>query len=62
LCGGCHIPRTDTFGAKNSRRWDAEPLRCHACEARDRKAKVWANDENADTSGMYFSVVESTDD
>ncbi len=42
--------------------YTAEPLRCHACEARDHAAQEWGRDENASTHGLFFAVHADEDD
>lgn len=53
-CDGCGLPREDSMSADLEFGWVAEPVRCHACATRDRKARSWG--ENADASGIRWVV------
>jgi hypothetical protein len=55
LCPGCGNPKHESFAADGPN-YEAEAWRCRACEARDKKASIWARDEHADTSGIYFVI------
>lgn len=62
LCpGGCGYPKVESMDVANESRYDAVAVRCFACEARDKAGKKWATDENSDTAGLLFSVVEDAD-
>lgn len=61
LCSGCGRPRHETFDPANEQAYEAEAQRCHACATRDRKTTMWREDENADTSGVYFAIHERDD-
>jgi hypothetical protein len=59
LCSGCGNPRHESFAVENSDAYTAEPLRCHACAARERKA--WYRNKNKDANdppnfGEFYSV------
>ena len=41
--------------------YQATPIRCRACEAREALAAQWQRDEHADTHGIKFSVTERRD-
>ena len=56
LCAGCGLPRHETMHPDNERAYDAEPLKCHACAARERKGKAINGQENFDASGIYVAV------
>ena len=38
-CPGCHHPRAETMDPANEFSYEAEPVRCHACAARDRASR-----------------------
>lgn len=61
LCSGCGNPKAECFDPKNEDDYEAEPLRCHACATRDRKAKLVGSDEHADASGLYFAVTRDNE-
>jgi len=61
LCSGCGLPRHETMTPAAEFLFAAEPVRCHACAARERKAKVVHGDEHADTAGLYFVVEREGD-
>lgn len=44
LCSGCGHSMQDTFNAALQHKWLAEnPVRCHACTARSRKAEQYSD-------------------
>lgn len=55
LCPGCGKPRDECFAADGPH-YEAVPLRCRACEARDVAARNFA--ETGSNAGMYFAVKE----
>ena len=63
LCG-CGHPRSETFTEDAERQYEAKALKCHACAERDRLARKWRDDENANPAGLYFAVsrVDEDDD
>ena len=59
LCGGCGMPRDESFDPANDDHYDAEPFTCHACAARDRKA--WNREQGRATGappdfGVYYAI------
>ena len=38
-CPGCHHPRAESMDPEHEFDWVAEPIRCHACASRDRRAR-----------------------
>lgn len=58
LCPGCGHPRHETFGPENRDKFDAEAHQCHACEVKQRKQRIWTQDENYDSDGIYIVAVE----
>ena len=44
---------------ENASKYDAEAVRCFACEARDRLAHRMSKDKNASTDGLYFVTRET---
>lgn len=57
-CSGCGQPRDESFAKEHSFSYEVEPLRCHACAARERRAHV--DNENRspgnETYGTYYAV------
>jgi hypothetical protein len=39
-CPGCQHPRSESMDPAHEFDWVADPVRCHACAARDRAARV----------------------
>lgn len=54
-CSGCGQPRSESFDPKGPD-YEATPLRCRACEAREAKAAAWQRDEHAQLHGIKFAV------
>lgn len=54
-CPGCDHYRDETFDRENFNRWDAEPVVCHACQARDQAARAWQQNKK-DSDGLYWSM------
>jgi hypothetical protein len=52
----CGFSREESFAPENEDAYSADTLRCHACAARDRVAREWAQDEHADPAGIFYSV------
>ena len=42
--------------------YQATPLRCRACEAREAMKAKWQRDEHTDSHGIKFAVNERRDD
>jgi hypothetical protein len=59
-CPGCGLSREDTMAVEADDAYAAEPIRCHACAARDRASKSFAQGGEGmaagDTAGLYFTV------
>lgn len=59
LCSGCGLPRDETMAADGPN-YEAEPLRCKACEARTVAARKFTNDDGAvgagDPAGLMIAV------
>jgi len=54
LCPGCGQPRDECM-SPDGPTYDAEALRCAACEAKDTKAREFSSGGGS-TAGMYFAV------
>lgn len=62
-CSGCGLPRDETMAKENQFVYVSEPIRCHACAARDREAQRFHGikpDPKAvsDSAGIRFLVKE----
>ncbi len=62
LCSGCGSPRVESFDPVNERRYEAHVLKCHACAARDGKARVVRDNNDSNVSGLYFAATLKPDD
>ena len=60
LCTGCKHPKDETFQKDKANAYDAEPVACHACQARDRAVKAFRHDKG-DEDGV-FSVVRDREE
>lgn len=58
LCSGCGHPRAESFDPKNAFEYDAEPLQCHACKARDERAAARNKKPNTDHAGIYYAITK----
>ena len=58
LCVGCASLRAESFDPSGPE-YVVDALRCRACEAREQAAQSWRDDEQADSSGIYFTVTEA---
>lgn len=58
LCSRCKLPRSETTKRENDGAYRARPVRCFACQELDHAAADWAKDENSDTAGLMFAIVE----
>lgn len=55
LCSGCGQPMHETMDPDNERRWLADlPIRCHACTAREKRAKEY--DEATAPGALRYPV------
>lgn len=58
LCPGCGLPRDETMAKERQFDfYDARAVRCHACAARDRKARQFTKQDH-DDAGLYFVAKE----
>lgn len=53
LCPGCGLPRDETMRKEHQNHYEGGVLRCHACAARDRRAKEYTKGEH-DDAGLFF--------
>ncbi len=58
-CDGCGHPRSESMAREAEDGYRAEPIRCHACAARDRKARGMG--EHFDDAGIRWSIVRRDD-
>ena len=54
LCSGCGTPRDESMD-EHGPAYEAEPLRCRACEARDMASRRFT-EADGDTAGLFFTV------
>lgn len=59
LCSGCRFPRSVSFDQDADVAYEGVALRCFACEAREKQASRWRDDENSRSEGVYFVVQEA---
>lgn len=50
----CGRPLTESMARENQYKYEVEPIRCHACKAREDAAAQYAKREGADTAGLMF--------
>jgi len=58
------LPRDETFHPSTDDRYDATPMQCHACAARDRKAYNQSANRDPEAPppfGMYIAVTPEID-
>lgn len=61
-CSGCGLPRDEVWpeDSDSSRELDgvfySEPMKCKACEARDRAKQRYESNEHKDTAGIFFPI------
>ena len=60
LCGECHRPLAETMSPEADDAYDTVVLRCHACAARDRAGRKFAQDEHADVAGLRIAITDGT--
>ena len=58
LCVGCSKPRHETMDPANEEAYKAVPIVCFACATRERMARNDAQNENTDTAGRYYAIVD----
>ena len=56
-CSGCGLPRDETMRTEAQFLYSSEPIRCHACAARDRAAHDFTRGEH-DDAGILFTIEE----
>lgn len=57
-CPGCGHHRDESMDIDHAGNfYDAEPVTCHACAARDRAQKAH-RDQNGDQAGVYWRITE----
>lgn len=56
-CPGCGLPRDETFDIERANAWDAEPMACNACLARDRAARAY-HEKHGEQLGLYWRIFE----
>lgn len=56
-CPGCGHSRSETFDPERVNAYKAEPLVCHACQARDQAVRKFRKDKG-DEDGAYWVVRE----
>lgn len=56
-CSGCGHHRDESMAVGQDQAYDAEPIVCHACAARDRAVKA-GHDKHLDTAGIYWRIKE----
>lgn len=54
-CSGCGQERVVSMDAASEFSWTVQPVRCHACATRERRAKAMV-EGGAETSGLQFIV------
>lgn len=54
-CVGCGLPRDETMDRDNDGAYISEPIKCHACAARDRAADAFTKQEH-ESYGLMFSI------
>lgn len=53
----CGQPRTESMHPDSEFAYDATPIRCHACAARDRKARALSGEgQGFDTAGISWLI------
>ena len=61
-CPGCGHPRDESMDPANEFAYLAEPVRCHACAARDRAAKRDSGDDWDDSGIAWTTTREEVTD
>ena len=56
-CTGCGLPRDETMAKEAQFAYVSEPIRCHACAARDRAAHDFTRGEH-DDAGILYTIEE----
>lgn len=55
----CGRPLSESMAKENQYKYEVEPVRCHACAARERAAQQYQDAEGADTAGLMFRFVRT---
>lgn len=55
ICHGCGHPLSESLDEGND--YEAKPITCFACEAKERAEKAAADKDNADLAGRKISAV-----
>lgn len=58
LCSGCGLPRHETMDRASEDRYDVKRIVCHACAVQTRRARNDAENENTDTAGLFYAVID----
>lgn len=67
LCSGCGHPRSETFDPANHGAYEAVPLQCFACAARDAENRAAADARSNNRvgpgsfDGLYVSIIPKGD-
>lgn len=56
-CSGCGLPVDETTKPGRDMEYDAEPVACHACAAKDRAARAF-HERKGDTAGLRWRIIE----
>jgi hypothetical protein len=55
----CGQPLPESTAKENQFKYEAEPVRCHACAARDRIAEQYRGQDGADTAGLMVRLTRT---
>ncbi|MGH3504313.1 MAG: hypothetical protein ACRDQA_25955 [Nocardioidaceae bacterium] len=61
-CDGCGQPYEESMDRKHQFGYTAEIVRCHACAAKDRAGKHYADADGADTNGLMVQLTKTPHD
>jgi len=50
------------MATENESSYDVVAVRCFACESRGKAERKWAQDENSESAGIMFAVVEADEE
>lgn len=54
-CGGCGHHVDEAMDPENASRWDAEPVACHVCAARDKAVRAYRQ-AKGDEDGVRWRI------
>lgn len=54
-CSGCGHYSSESMDPDNASRWDAEPVACHVCAAKDRAVRAYRN-AKGDEDGVRWRI------